>query len=385
MSEKVQTRLSFIINVAFIAVVVTLIYLAFKFVIGWVLPFLLAFGMVSLIHPLIRVIKKNLKIKQEIISLLVMILIYALVGVIIFLLIMQVVILIRDNLPLLPDYYKETMEPAIIRAGDSLIAFIHNLPPEWQEQITGFQDQVLSAVQTFLIDLSQRGVSFLSSLTTSVPSFMIAFVFTIMLSFFICMQYDKVVTFISVQLPEKVKSIIKDLRGIVMETVVKYFKAALTLMFITFIELSVGLLALSTKNAIPIAAGIAIFDALPFFGTGAIMIPWLLIELLQANYRFAFGLAILYAIVTVIRNFIEPKVVGDKLGLNPIVSLSAIYLGFKLFGVLGMIVMPILTQIVMELHHKGTIRLFREVARKEDALIPEQSDDKSRSEEEPHP
>lgn len=360
MSEKVQKRLSFIINIAYAAVVLALVYLALKYVVGWVLPFLLAFCIVTALNPLIQLIRKNLRIKQEIVSLIVMILIYALLAVLLFLLVMQLFILIRDGLLMLPAYYEQSIQPALTRAGNSLMDFLDRLPPEWQEQIAGFQSEIMKTLQGFLVNLSQWSISAVSSITVSVPSFLISFVFTIMLSFFISMQYGKVVAFLRSQLPDRAAAIVRDLRVIVIETVFKYFKAAITLMVITFVELSVGLMLLRTANAIPVAAGIAVFDALPFLGTGAIMIPWAAVELLQGNYRYAFGIAILYAIVTVIRNIIEPKIVGDKLGLNPIVSLTAIYLGFKVFGVLGMIVMPILTQIVIDLHKKGSIRLFRE-------------------------
>jgi len=124
------------------------------------------------------------------------------------------------------------------------------------------------------------------------------------------------------------------------------------------VELFLGLLVLGESNAIAIALGIALFDALPFFGTGAIMVPWAALELLQGNYPLGVGLAILYAIVTLIRNIIEPKIISDKLGLNPIVSLVAIYLGFRTMGVLGMIFMPILVQILFALHQEGSFPLF---------------------------
>ena len=109
-----------------------------------------------------------------------------------------------------------------------------------------------------------------------------------------------------------------------------------------------------------LAALIALFDALPLLGTGGIMIPWVIIELLGQNYSLALGLAILYAVVTVIRNLIEPKVVGDQLGLNPVVSLVAIYLGYRVLGVIGMVLFPILVQLLILLHKHGMIRLYRE-------------------------
>lgn len=360
MSESVQKRLAFVINVSFVAVVIAIVYLCFRYAIRWLLPFLLAFCIVSVMHPLIRAIKKKLKIKQEIISLMVMLLVYILVSTLLFLLVMQIFLLTRDALTTLPDYYENTIQPALLRAGESLLVFINTLPPELQEQIFNIRDGVFDATKTALINLSKGGISVISSVTSHIPSFLIGFVFTIMLSFFISMQYDKVTAFIKNQLPPRAKAILAATRGIVFKTIVKYIRAAITLMFITFIELCIGLFLIRANNAIAVAAVIAVFDALPFFGTGAIMIPWCIIELLQGNLEFALGLGILYAIVTVIRNIIEPKVVGDQLGLNPIISLTAIYIGFKLLGVLGMIFMPIATQIVLELHQIGAIRLYKE-------------------------
>jgi sporulation integral membrane protein YtvI len=357
LSDQIKTRLNFIINVLFIGIVVALVYLGFQYVIAWVLPFLLAFIIVSMVHPLMRLIKKRLRFKQEVVSIIVMILIYLVVAVLLFVIAMQVFFLARDGIAFLPSYFEESALPTLNRLFDSAMAYINALPEAWQEQITGITDQIMTSLQDAVIGLSRQGVGFFSGMASRVPSFLIGFVFTIMLSFFISMQYEKVVDFLQLQMSPGVKKVALDLRIIVKDTVLKYFRAALTLMSITFVEVSIGLLVLGADHAIPVAFGIAIFDMMPFFGTGAIVVPWAIIELLSGNYTFGIGLAVLYGIVLTVRQIIEPKIVGDKLGLNPIVSLTAIYLGFKLFGVLGMIFMPITTQIVMTLHKNGTIRL----------------------------
>lgn len=360
MTERTKRRAQFLIDIAYFAVIALIAFLAFKYVAGWILPFIVAFCIVAVIHPVINKIVGLIGIKQEIVSIIVMILIYALAGTLLFLLIMQIVFVIRDAFALLPDYYENTIKPAMTTLNGSLNDFLRNLPEPWLKETENLQADIFSQMQNYLLDASQKGVSAISNLTGRVPAFMLALMFTIMLSFFICVQYDAIVKFLKTQLPPRSGRILKDTRLILVDTVIKYVRAAITLMFITFAELAVSLLFLGQKNAVPIAAGIAIFDALPFFGTGAIMIPWVIIELVQMNFSFAFGLAIVYAIVTVVRNIIEPKVVGDKLGLNPVVSLVSIYLGFKLLGVFGMIIMPIVTQILLELHKKGSIKVFRE-------------------------
>jgi predicted PurR-regulated permease PerM len=130
-------------------------------------------------------------------------------------------------------------------------------------------------------------------------------------------------------------------------------------MLITFIELSIGLLILRVNNAIPIALGIALFDIFPILGTGGIVIPWSLISLLTGNTFLGIGLLVLYAAITLVRNFIEPQIIGDQLGLNPLVAIISMYLGFVWMGVGGMILMPISVQILLTLQNKGVIRLYK--------------------------
>lgn len=379
MTERTKKRAQFLIDVAYVSVIALLVFLFLKYVTGWIFPFIVAFCIVAAMHPVIRKIVKLLGIKQEVVSIIVMILIYALVGTLLFLMVMQIVFTIRDAFTLLPEYYTATIKPAIETLGGKFDAFMWNLPDQWREQAESIQLDAVNNFQSYLIDISQKGIAALSSLTGRVPSFMITMLFTIMLSFFISVQYDKLILFFSTQLPPRARKLAYDVRVIIIDTIIKYFRAALTLMLITFGELAAGLLVLGQKNAIPIAAGIAIFDALPFFGTGAIVIPWALIELVQGNFTFAFGLAVLYAIISVVRNIIEPKVVGDKLGMNPIVSLVSIYLGYKLIGVFGMIIMPIVTQIVLELHKKGSIKIFKESIAS-DVIIKDVKDDNKKQE-----
>jgi len=339
-------------------VIAAIVYFAFKFVAGWILPFILAFCIVSVIHPLIKRIVKLLGVKQEVVSVIIMLLIYLIVGTLLFLLTVQAVFMIRSGLLLLPDYYRESIAPAFLTASEYMRSFMHGLPEGMRTQAEAIEEGLAETFQNFLLGLSQRGVDGLTTVTKGIPAFLLTFVFTIMLSFFLSMQYDKVITFIKTQLPPRAQKFLTDTKTIIGDTVFKYLKAAFTMMIITFLELSIGLLVLGNRNAIAIAAGIAIFDMLPVFGTGTILIPWVIIELLGGNYPFAMGLLILYAVIVIVRSIMEPKIVGDKLGLNPIVSLMAIYFGFRVFGVLGMILMPITTQILLELHKKGSIKLF---------------------------
>ena len=140
-----------------------------------------------------------------------------------------------------------------------------------------------------------------------------------------------------------------------MKFVIAYGK----LMTLTFIELTIGLSILGIENAMVVAFVIAVFDVLPVLGTGGIMIPWILISFLNSSPKLAIGLLILYLVVTIIRNIVEPKIVGNQIGLHPLLMLLCMYLGVKLFGFLGLFIMPFLILILQNLNQEGLIRLYR--------------------------
>jgi sporulation integral membrane protein YtvI len=372
MTQKSKNRVDFLINLVYYAAIVALAYLAIRYALGWVLPFFLAFCIVSIVNPVIRFVDIKMKFSHRAASVTVMIVIYALVGFLLFELILQLFYVMRDVFTQLPSYYTTTLSPAFTKLGENIESLFNKLPINLTAQLYGLQNDLLGEIQSWLVRTSQSGMSYVSAFTGRIPAFVIAFVFTVMLTFFIGSQYDQVTAFLKAQLPGRLKGMVSELKMVINDIILRYIKAIFKLMLITFVELTIGLLVLRTENAIFIALGIAVFDALPFFGTGAIMIPWALIELIQANYTFALGLGILYAIVTVVRNILEPHIVGQKLGLNPIVSIVAIYLGFKIFGIFGMIFMPIVTQIALELHKKSVIKLYNPVKLPE----PEEDDDK---------
>jgi sporulation integral membrane protein YtvI len=376
MTQKSKNRVDFLINLVYYAAILLLAYLAIKYVLGWVLPFFLAFCIVSIVNPVIRFVDIKMKFSHRAASVTVMIVIYALVGFLLFELILQLFYVMRDVFTQLPSYYTNTLNPAFVKLGENIEALFNKLPINLTAQLYGLQNSLLSEIQSWLVSVSQSGMSYVSTFTGRIPAFVIAFVFTVMLTFFIGSQYDQVTAFLKAQLPGRLKGMVSELKMVINDIILRYIKAIFKLMLITFVELTIGLLVLRTENAIFVALGIAVFDALPFFGTGAIVIPWALIELIQGNYTFALGLGILYAIVTVVRNILEPHIVGQKLGLNPIVSIVAIYLGFKIFGIFGMIFMPIATQIALELHKKSVIKLYNPVKLPE----PDEGDEKEEEE-----
>lgn len=142
-------------------------------------------------------------------------------------------------------------------------------------------------------------------------------------------------------------------------TVFVVIRAYLVIMFITFIELSIGFTILGLAHAILIGFLIAIFDILPVLGTGGIMIPWAIMTLFQRNFRMGFGLLIIYIFVTIIRNIVEPKIVGRQLGIHPVITLMSMFVGANLLGIIGLFGFPITISLLKHLNDTGVIKIFK--------------------------
>jgi predicted PurR-regulated permease PerM len=131
-------------------------------------------------------------------------------------------------------------------------------------------------------------------------------------------------------------------------------------MFITFCELCLGLTLLHVPHAIIISAVIALVDIMPVLGTGTVMVPWAIMEFIMGRGYSGLGLALIYAIITVVRNILEPKIVGHHIGLHPLVTLAAIVIGLKALGFAGMIFFPITIIILKHMRESGIVKLWKD-------------------------
>ena len=358
MDETIRSRQTFIINTAYFALVAALIYLAVRFLVPWLLPFVLGYAIAILLGPAVRLLRRRAGLGPKLSGAVAVILAYALIGLLLTwggsLALTQIGRLFAG----LPYFYENTIEPGIRAANlyfsSAFGAYIPGLGDEQALALT------LQDFQSALLAISTGALGFLGALGANIPGFLLAFFFTIMSSLIISMNYSQVTGFLSRQIPERYRSLLSRVRGDARKTLGNYFVAYLKIMCVTFVELAVGLTILGVSGAPLIALGIAVFDFFPVLGTGGIMIPWIILEVLRGDFTLAIGLGVLYLIVSVVRGFIEPKIVGGQLGQHPLVTLCAIYAGFRVMGLLGMVLFPILAQILVGLHRSGVLRLWQD-------------------------
>ena len=213
--------------------------------------------------------------------------------------------------------------------------------------------EIISSVSVSLVG----GLS--SLLATSLPGLFIKLLLMIISTFFIALDYDRIASFFVRQLSENAQEVFWEIKEYVTGTLFVCIRSYAIIMSITFVELSIGLSVIGIENAVVIALLIAIFDILPVLGTGGIMIPWAVITAIQGEYRMAIALFAVYIVVTIIRNIIEPKIVGSQLGLHPVATLASLYVGAQLFGAVGLFGFPIALSLLRYLNEQGTIKIFK--------------------------
>ncbi len=358
-NNKTEKRRRFIINLIYVVIILCLVYLFLEYIIRWIMPFTIGFLIALAFRPLIRLLTKTTTINQRVVAFSVVVICYVLLGLLLWLLGSYLVRESKSFFMNLPDIYSNKILPFIDTANQGLMRFARGFSPEFAEQIGNVLSRILEGMQSYLLGFSANALSALAGASAKLPLVLISLVFTILSSLFISMDYEHVMSFLSRQIPEKYKTILVDIRSYLGKTISGYLRAYLILMCLTFVELSVGLLALRVSNPFGIAAITAVADALPVLGTGAVLLPWALISLFQQRIYLAIGLAVLYLIITIVRHFVEPKIIGDQLGLPPIVSLLCIYLGFVWFGVLGAILFPITMNILLCLHRADKIHIWK--------------------------
>lgn len=356
--RKEEKKLRFIINIAYFAVIAVIAYLILKYALGWVMPFALGFIFAALTQPAARRLNKRTGINIQVCGVVSVIFIFAVFAFICFICASRILEGLSNFTAVLPGLAAQ-FTAGLTTLSERLSVILKKMPHlagvNIDTSLGNISMQILK-----LTSLADGTGKFIQSVVTSMPGMLLNIVVTVIAACFISADYPKVTGFLIRQLPERYRKTAVGLKSFFLNTVAKLIRAYLTLMFITFCELSAGLLLIRIPHAVAVAALIAVVDILPVLGTGTVMIPWVVIELIMGDFYKALGLALVYAIITVVRNILEPKIVGSHLGLHPLVTLAAIIIGLKSMGFAGMILFPIIIILLKHLRESGIIKLWND-------------------------
>lgn len=306
-------------------------------VLSLLLPLLFALIISYKIHPLIQYLDKHLPLPRSIISLLSVILIIGIVSLGIYAIVHLFIFGVKQLANVLPQATDE-FNKYYQSATDAYHTYFRLIPEDWQGIATNSLNSLLNQASGIL-------TTFLSNLINTVtflPNILIFIVFTLLTSYFVSRDFETVNKFTNdIQFFLHSKPLYHEVKANVFLVLIGYLKAQLILMTLTFIISCIGLFMLDVPYAPLIALCIALIDALPMFGPAVVYVPWIISRLLLGHISGAIALGILYLVATLTRQTLEPKIVSSQIGVHPIITLSAMYAGLKLFGFLGIILGPL--------------------------------------------
>jgi len=302
-------------------------------------PFIIAFVFSSLIEPLVKFIETKLRISRKIGAVFAILVVLGAIFTILGLLIARLVkeiINVYNSLNITFEGIAAFFDNVIEEANNLFL----KLPVQVSDGINNAINSLSNNLSNFLkpvVDLATGTIQFAISL----PQVLIFIVVTILATYFMSSDKHRIGQFLDAQIPS---NWLRNTRGVINNLFTALFgwlKAQLILMTVTFSEVLVGFLIIGIENALLLALIIALVDALPILGTGSILLPWAVIDLLTGNTRQGVSLALLWLIIIFVRQLIEPKVVGQQIGIHPLFTLFGMYLGLQFMGVLGMFLGPI--------------------------------------------
>lgn len=369
---KNENKKEFIIDVLYYSIILILTYLGIKYFFGALFPFVLGFIIAFSLRPVIRWINKKTKINNKFISLVVLILFYSLIGLGLFLVIVRSLSLLNSLFEQIPQIYNSDIAPFVEYWAAWVTDLFMKVDPDTLSFIQHYETTLLDSLATFVKNFSTSSISFLTSLITKIPAFFLAFFFSVISSFFITLDYEKITNFLNSQFSGRGQKLFVGVQKNSIAVLWNFFKAYILILLITFAESAIGLSLLGYNNAIGIAIIISIVDILPILGSGTVMIPWAIIEIFNGNVSAGLGLIGLYVAITIIRQVIEPRIVGDQIGLYPLITLMCMYLGTMYFGILGLFGVPIAVTVLVKLQEDGIIKFYNHPSKKasvEDDII----------------
>ncbi|MBP3445647.1 MAG: sporulation integral membrane protein YtvI [Clostridia bacterium] len=381
--DKIELRRGRIINIVYLAMILGLGYLFVKYCFWMFFPFLLAFLLAVIVQKPANFLVRKTKIKKGITSTILILLLFLIAGGIISLLGMKLVDVIKDtidfitakltDLPSLIDDIKYWVINTASILPDKIEAKFVASAGSWFDAI---RDKSVTEIAAIIADSASGDEGFsLSSITTPlsglwstakrIPSVFVAIIICILSSCFMAADYDWIANFIKNQLSPEHKRKLSISKRVVFQSLGKLFRSYALIICITGTEIFIGLNILSLiglyngGNIIVISVIVALLDILPVLGTGTFMIPWAIYSFITGKIGLAIGLFIVYAIIYVVRQVIEPKIVGGTVGLPPFITLMGMYVGSQLFGFIGIFLVPIMIIIVKLLNDEGVIHLWK--------------------------
>ncbi|MCH5274751.1 MAG: sporulation integral membrane protein YtvI [Lachnospiraceae bacterium] len=354
MKKYVKALINLLLTVFILLAVIFLLPRAIiffmPFVIGWIIALIAS--------PPVRFLEEKLKIKRKISCAVVIILVIGLVVLAAYLiggkLIRELLGFIED----LPELWA-SMEEDFSEIGNNLSGVYDRLPEDVQLTLNRIGENASGLAADLIGRLSSPTIEAVGDFAKQLPTIIIGIIMCLLSAYFFVAERDQFTAMLRSCMPNAVLLRYQIIKRSLFQAVGGYFKAQIRIEAWIYLLLVIGLVVLGVDYTLLIALGIAVLDFFPFFGTGTVMLPWALVKFLSADYKMTIGLLLTWGISQLVRQIIQPKIVGDSIGVPPIPTLFLLFIGYKLAGVFGMIIAVPIGIIFWTLYKEGAFDTTR--------------------------
>ena len=364
--ERLRRQKEFLISFAFGAVWLVILWVVLKAAGSVLFPFLAAFAVAALLAGAVKFITERTHIKRGIVAVTTVLFFYILLAAVLYFAGSYLVRLIYDLTRELSVFFSDTVVPVMQRFYQWVERLSVVFYPVGQtEKTQGLQDVGAESAQTIknagklMSGISDGVIDGVSGMAAGIPGFFMKLLITVIATVFMELEFPQIRAFLKRQIPAEYQRAFRDGKNYMTGTMGKCIISYCLIFGITFAELVAGLFLLGIKNAFAIAFIIAVLDILPVLGPGTVLIPWAVLAFASGRISTGVGVFALYLVITVVRNLIEPKLVGKQMGLSPVIMLPCMLIGLKFFGIIGLFVVPLLVSFLKQLNDRGIIKIFR--------------------------
>ena len=316
------------------------------------MPFVIGAIIAAIANGPVHFLETKLKIKRKASTVVVIVLVIAAIcGIGYF----AVWILVKQSvgfIDYLPELWKTT-QTDFQKVGAYLNRFMVRLPVDVQENLEGLGAKLSTAIADAIGNIGSANFSAVGNVVGNIATAVINVVMCALSAYFFIAEKEYINQFVQKHVPKSFKERWNVVYTSMVQAVGGYFKAQFKIEIWIYLIVVVGLAVLKIRYGLLIGLGIAVLDFLPVFGTGTVMVPWAIIRLLSGDYFMGIGLLIIWGGGQLIRQLIQPKIMGDSIGMAPIPTLILLFIGYKVSGVFGMIIAIPLGIIVVNMNEAG--------------------------------
>ncbi len=350
--NKKRTYLKVFLNLALMLGIILFCLFALPRLLVYFMPFVIGYIVALIASPMVKFLEKTFKIKRKASSAFVIIAVIGLVILAGYFLVSVLAKRILDFVRELPVLW-EDIRVEIVGVGERLSVAYRYLPGEVRQFLEGFTEGMPEYTGSFMESAGTPTIEAVSRFAKNIPGVFIAVIMCLLFSYFCVAEREYIPALCRKIMPPSWIAGFGMMKRALARAIGGYFKAQLKIEIWMYLLLGIGFSILGVRYAFIIAIGVAILDLLPFFGTGTVLIPWAIIKFLSGDYTMVIGLLIIWGVGQLARQIIQPKIVGDSVGLPAIPTIVLLYLGYKMGGVIGMIIAVPIGIILLTMYQEG--------------------------------